>query len=180
MLENDILEVYFSEQALKSRTVELAAQIEADYAEKELVLVGVLRGSVVFISDLMRGIDLPLTLDFLAVSSYGHGTSTSGQVRLLKDLSENIEGKHIIIVEDILDTGTTLSYLTHMLAARQPASVKICTLLDKPTRRTTLITADYVGFTVPDAFVVGYGLDYGEKYRNLPYIGILKPEVYSN
>lgn len=180
MMEQDILEVFFSAEDIDARIGELAAQIDKDYEGKELVLIGVLRGSVIFISDLARKIKNKLVLDFLAVSSYGQATTSSGQVRILKDLSEHIEDKHVIIVEDILDTGNTLSYLSDMLTARQPASIKICTLLDKPSRRTADIAADYVGFTVPDAFVVGYGLDYCEYYRNLPYIGILKPEVYSH
>jgi len=180
MMEHDILEIFFSEAQIQVRIGELAEAINRDYAGKDLVMISVLRGSVIFTADLVRKITLPLTMDFLAVSSYGAGTTSSGQVRILKDLSDNVEGKHIIIVEDILDTGNTLAYLSNMLAAREPASVKICTLLDKPSRRTAHITADYVGFEVPDAFVVGYGLDYDERYRNLPYIGILKPEVYAN
>jgi hypoxanthine phosphoribosyltransferase len=180
MMEHDILEIFFSEAQIQARIGELAEAINRDYAGKDLVMISVLRGSVIFTADLVRNITLPLTMDFLAVSSYGAGTTSSGQVRILKDLSDNVEGKHIIIVEDILDTGNTLAYLSNMLAAREPASVKICTLLDKPSRRTAHIAADYVGFEVPDAFVVGYGLDYDERYRNLPYIGILKPEVYAN
>ena len=180
MMEQDILEIFFSEEQIQGRIDELAKKINQDYVGKDLVVVSVLRGSAIFTADLVRKIDLPLTMDFLAVSSYGAGTTSSGQVRILKDLSDSVEGRHIIIVEDILDTGNTLSYLTNMLAAREPASIKICTLLDKPSRRTADITADYVGFEVPDAFVVGYGLDYDERYRNLPYIGILKPEVYSH
>jgi len=180
MMEHDIQEIFFSVEQLQQRIGELAAQINQDYAGKDLVIVSVLRGSVIFTADLVRKITLPLSMDFLSVSSYGAGTTSSGQVRILKDLSDPVEGKHIIIVEDILDTGNTLSYLTNMLAAREPASVKICTLLDKPSRRTADIAADYIGFEVPDAFVVGYGLDYDERYRNLPYIGILKPEVYAN
>lgn len=179
-MQEDILEVLFSKEQLAARVKELAADIDRDYEGKELVIIGVLRGSVIFVSDLVREMEHKLVLDFLAVSSYGRGTTTSGQVRILKDLSEQIEGKHVIVVEDILDTGNTLAYLSDMLQARQPASVKICTLLDKPSRRTADISADYVGFTVPDAFVVGYGLDYSEYYRNLPYIGILKPEVYTH
>jgi len=180
MMKDDVLEVLFSEAQLQERIAALAEAISRDYAGRELVIVSVLRGSVIFTADLVRCITLPLSMDFLAVSSYGSGTSSSGQVRILKDLSDNVEGKHIIIVEDILDTGNTLAYLSNMLAAREPASIKICTLLDKPSRRTADIAADYVGFEVPDAFVVGYGLDYDERYRNLPFIGILKPEVYSH
>ena len=178
MLEQDIQEVLFTEAQLKARVQELARQIERDYAGKEIMLISVLRGSFIFMADLCRAIDLPCTLDFMAVSSYGKGTSSSGQVQITKDLSEDISGRHIIVVEDILDSGNTLSYLFQLLQARHPASVRLCTLLDKPSRRTKPITADYTGFTVDDLFVVGYGLDYAEKYRNLPYIGILKPAVY--
>ena len=137
-----------------------------------------LRGSYVFMADLTRAIDLPLTVDFMAVSSYGAGTVSSGQVEIKKDLSDPIEGKNLLIIEDILDSGNTLYYLMDVLSARHPASIRICTLLDKPERRVKPIKADYSGFVIPDAFVVGYGLDYAEKYRNLPYVGVLKPEVY--
>ena len=178
MLEQDIERVLFTEQELKDRVAELAAQIDRDYAGKEPMLISVLRGSFIFMADLARAITLPCTVDFMAVSSYGSGTTSSGQVKITKDLSESIEGRDIIVVEDILDSGNTLSYLFRLLQARHPASVRLCTLLDKPSRRTKPITADYTGFTVDDLFVVGYGLDYAEKYRNLPYIGILKPAVY--
>ena len=157
---------------------ELGEQITADYAGKEVAVASVLRGSYIFMADLTRAIQLPITVDFMAVSSYGSGTVSSGQVEIKKDLSDSIEGKDLIIVEDILDSGNTLYYLMDVLRARKPASIRICTLLDKPERRSKPITADYVGFSIPDAFVVGYGLDYDEKYRNLPYIGILKPSVY--
>ena len=178
MLEQDIERVLFTEQELKDRVAEIAAQIDKDYAGKEPMLISVLRGSFIFMADLARAITLPCTVDFMAVSSYGSGTTSSGQVKITKDLSESIEGRDIIVVEDILDSGNTLSYLFQLLQARHPASVRLCTLLDKPSRRTKPITADYTGFTVDDLFVVGYGLDYAEKYRNLPYIGILKPAVY--
>ena len=178
MLEQDIERVLFTEQELKDRVAEIAAQIDRDYAGKEPMLISVLRGSFIFMADLARAITLPCTVDFMAVSSYGSGTTSSGQVKITKDLSESIEGRDIIVVEDILDSGNTLSYLFRLLQARHPASVRLCTLLDKPSRRTKPITADYTGFTVDDLFVVGYGLDYAEKYRNLPYIGILKPAVY--
>ena len=178
MLEQDIERVLFTEQELKDRVAEIAAQIDKDYAGKEPMLISVLRGSVIFMADLARSITLPCTVDFMAVSSYGAGTTSSGQVKITKDLSESIEGRDIIVVEDILDSGNTLSYLFQLLQARHPASVRLCTLLDKPSRRTKPVTADYTGFTVDDLFVVGYGLDYAEKYRNLPYIGILKPAVY--
>ena len=170
--------ILYSEEQLCQRVKELGAQITADYAGKEPVLASVLRGSYIFMADLTRAIDLPVTVDFMAVSSYGVGTKSSGQVEIKKDLSDSIEGRDLIIVEDILDSGNTLFYLMEILKARKPASIRICTLMDKPDRRTQPIVADYVGFTIPDAFVVGYGLDYDEKYRNLPYVGILKPSVY--
>ena len=178
MLENAIQEVLFTEEQLKTRVKEIARQIEQDYAGKEIMLIAVLRGSFVFMADLCRAIDLPCTLDFMSVSSYGKGTSSSGQVQITKDLSEDISGRHIIVVEDILDSGNTLSYLLKVLENRRPASIRLCTLLDKPERRVKQVDVHYSGFTIPDAFVVGYGLDYAEMYRNLPYIGILKPEVY--
>lgn len=180
MLEQDIERVLFTEQELKDRVAQIAAQIDQDYAGKEPMLISVLRGSFIFMADLARSITLPCTVDFMAVSSYGAGTTSSGQVKITKDLSESIEGRDIIVVEDILDSGNTLSYLFQLLQARHPASVRLCTLLDKPSRRTKPITADYTGFAVEDLFVVGYGLDYAEKYRNLPYIGVLKPAVYEN
>ncbi len=178
MLEKDIESVLFSEEQLKQRVREIAAEIEKDYAGKEIMLISVLRGSFVFMADLCRAIDLPCTLDFMSVSSYGKGTTSSGQVQITKDLSEDISGRHVIVIEDILDSGNTLSYLLRLLEHRHPASIRLCTLLDKPDRRTKPVQVHYSGFTIPDAFVVGYGLDYAEKYRNLPYIGILKPEVY--
>ena len=170
--------ILFTEEELQTRVKELAAQITEDYRGKDLVLASVLRGSYIFMADLTRAIDLDLTVDFMVVSSYGAGTSSSGQVEIKKDLSDSIEGKDLLIVEDILDSGNTLYYLRDILKLRQPASIRICTLMDKPDRRAKPITADYTGFTIPDAFVVGYGLDYAEKYRNLPYVGILKPSVY--
>ena len=178
IFDNDIQEVLFSEEQLKNRVREIAQQITADYQGKEIMLISVLRGSFVFMADLCRAIDLPCTLDFMAVSSYGKGTKSSGQVQITKDLSEDISGRHVIVIEDILDSGNTLSYLLRLLEHRHPASIRLCTLLDKPDRRTKPVQVHYSGFTIPDAFVVGYGLDYAEKYRNLPYIGILKPEVY--
>ena len=178
MLEKDIQEILFTEEQLKNRVGEIARQIEADYAGKEIMLISVLRGSFIFMADLCRAIRLPCTLDFMSVSSYGTGTTSSGQVQITKDLTEDITGRHVIVVEDILDSGNTLSYLLKILNHRHPASVRLCTLLDKPDRRTKPVDLHYSGFTIPDAFVVGYGLDYAEKYRNLPYIGILKPEVY--
>ena len=178
MLEKDIDHILFSEEQLKARVREIAGQIDRDFAGKEPMLISVLRGSFIFMADLMRSITLPCTVDFMAVSSYGAGTTSSGQVKITKDLSERIEGRDIIVVEDILDSGNTLSYLLQILQARHPASMKLCTLLDKPDRRIKPVHVDYSGFSIPDEFVVGYGLDFAEKYRNLPYIGVLKPCVY--
>ena len=178
VMERDIEKVLLSEEQLQNRVRELGEQISADYADKTPVLASVLRGSYIFMADLSRAISRPCTIDFMSVSSYGRGTTSSGQVEIIKDLSDSIEGKDLLIVEDILDSGNTLSYLLKLLQARHPASIKLCTLLDKPSRRVKPIHTDYVGFEVPDEFVVGYGLDYDEKYRNLPYIGILKPCVY--
>ena len=178
MLEKDIDHILFSEEQLKARVREIAGQIDRDFAGKEPMLISVLRGSFIFMADLMRSITLPCTVDFMAVSSYGSGTTSSGQVKIIKDLSEQIEGKDVIVVEDILDSGNTLSYLLKILENRRPASIRLCTLLDKPERRVKPVEVHYTGFSIPDAFVVGYGLDYAERYRNLPYIGVLKPEVY--
>ena len=180
MMQGDILEVLLSEEEIGARVKELGEAITADYEGKDVIFVGVLKGCFVFMADLLRNVGLKCDMDFMAVSSYGSGTSTTGAVKINMDLGKNIEGKHLIIVEDILDSGVTLSYLKAYLNNRKPASIRIVTLLDKPERRKSDIVADYYGFTVPDAFVVGYGLDYAEQYRNLPYIGILKPEVYSN
>lgn len=180
-MHDDVQEILFTEQQLKDRVAQLGREISQDYAGKEpVLLVSVLRGSYIFMADLSRAIDIPVQIDFMSVSSYGKGTNSTGQVEIKKDLSDSIEGVHVIVVEDILDSGNTLSYLLHVLSARHPASISLCTLLDKPERRTKPIQADYVGFTVPNAFIVGYGLDYAENYRNLPYIGVLKPEIYSN
>ena len=179
MLEKDIQEILFTEEQLKKRVEELARQIENDYAEKEVMFIGILRGSFVFLADLCRRwVDLPCTLDFMSVSSYGTGTTSSGQIQIIKDLSEDITGRHVIVVEDILDSGNTLHYLLNILEHRHPASVRLCALLDKPERRVKPVELHYCGFSIPDAFVVGYGLDYAERYRSLPYVGILKPEVY--
>lgn len=178
MLENDIQEILFTERQLKNRVNEIARQIEADYAGQEIMLVSILRGSFVFTADLCRAIDLPCVVDFMSVSSYGSGTSSTGQVQITRDLSEDITGRNLIVVEDILDSGNTLSYLLKILEQRHPASLRLCALLDKPERRVKSVDLHYRGFAIPDAFVVGYGLDYAEKYRNLPYIGILKPSVY--
>ncbi len=177
-MHKDVKEILFSEEQLKQRVEQLAAEINRDYAGQELMLISVLRGSFVFMADLVRELTVPCTVDFMAVSSYGSGTSSSGQVQITKDLSEDISGQHVLVVEDILDSGNTLSYLLELLRARKPASLRLCTLLDKPERRIKPVQLDYTGFSIPDAFVVGYGLDYDEHYRNLPYIGILKPSVY--
>ena len=178
MFEQDIQEVLVTQQQLETRVREMAEEITRDYAGKAPLMVGILRGSYIFMADLVRHIDLPITMDFMVVSSYGAGTTSSGLVNIKKDLEEDIEGKDIIIVEDILDTGNTLVKLTAELLKRRPASLKLCVMLDKPDRRTTPIKADYTGFPIPDAFVVGCGLDYDQKYRQLPYIGVLKPSVY--
>lgn len=177
-MHQDVEQILYTEEELRSRVRDLGAQITVDYAGKQPMLISILRGSYIFMADLTRAIHLPVTVDFMAVSSYGAGTVSSGQVEIKKDLSDTIEGRDLIIVEDILDSGNTLHYLMKVLRARKPASIRICTLMDKPERRTKPIKADYVGFTIPDAFIVGYGLDYDERYRNLPYVGVLKPEVY--
>ena len=178
MIHPDVEQVLYSEQELRQRVKELGCQITADYAGREPLLVSVLRGSYIFMADLTRAINLSVTVDFMVVSSYGAGTASYGQVEIKKDLSDSIEGRDLLIVEDILDSGNTLYYLMDVLRARKPASIRICTLMDKPERRTKPITANYVGFTIPDAFIVGYGLDFNEKYRNLPYVGVLKQSVY--
>ena len=178
MMKNDIQEVLFSEQQLADKVAELGARISADYAGKDPLIVSVLKGSYVFRADLTRRISIPCNVDFMAVSSYGAGTKTTGEVQIIKDIGSKIDGRHLIIVEDILDSGVTLSFLMKVLKARGAASIRLCTLLSKPERRKVDVPVDYLGFEIPDAFVVGYGLDYAEKYRNLPYIGILKPSVY--
>lgn len=174
----DIQKVLFSTEELQTKIKALGMAITRDYAGKELLMIGVLRGAVIFMADLARAINISVALDFMAVSSYGASTSTSGVVRILKDLDESLEGRHILVVEDIIDTGLTLNYLLDIIKSRNPASVKLCALLNKPERRKVDVQVDYAGFDIPDAFVVGYGLDYAERYRNLPFIGILKPEVY--
>lgn len=168
------LDVLFDAPTLNARIAGLAKQIQADYAGRPLVLVGVLKGSIMFMADLARGIDLPLSLDFLGLSSYGDKTESSGVVRITSDLSKPIEGKHVVVVEDIVDTGLTMKFLLENLATRKPASVRICTLLHKPARARVQIPLDYVGFTIEDRFVVGYGLDYAEKYRNVPFVGVVR------
>lgn len=176
---NEIQEILISKEQLQGKVKELAAQVSHDYAEKDLMIVSVLKGGVVFTTDLIKEITVPLSIDFMAISSYGASTSTSGVVRILKDLETNIEGKDILIVEDIIDSGLTLKYLKELLISRGPKSVRICTILNKPARRKVEVEVEYKGFDIPDEFVVGYGLDYAEKYRNLPFVAILKPEVYS-
>lgn len=178
MLNKDIKEVLVTEEQLKEVNERLGAKITEDFKDKNLLVVGILKGSIYFMTDLTRYIDLPLKLDFLAVSSYGGGTSSSGAVKILKDIDINLEGYDILLVEDILDSGRTLHYVCEMIKTRKPKSVSIVTLLDKPERRVVDLTPDYVGCQVPDEFVVGYGLDYDQKYRNLPYIGSLKREIY--
>jgi hypoxanthine phosphoribosyltransferase len=176
-MHDDIEEVLFSAAQIQSRVTALGAQIAADYENKPLHLVTIIKGSLPFLADLMRAIDAPLSLDLLGVSSYA-GAHSSGEVRLTKDLDDPIEGKHVLVVEDIIDTGLTLSYVMRNLRQRAPASLKIVTFLDKPARRGAQISADYVGFEIPDSFVIGYGLDWNQNYRNLPYIGVLKRDVY--
>ncbi len=176
----DIEKVFHSEEEIKAIVTKMGAQISEDYKDKNLLMVSVLKGSVVFMADLMRAVTIPCEIDFMAVSSYGNGVKTSGVVKMEMDLTRDIAGKDILIVEDILDSGKTLSYLISLLEARNPASIRICTLFDKPSRRQVDVHATYSGIEVPDEFIVGYGLDYNEKYRNLPFIGVLKPEIYSN
>ncbi len=176
---SDIQSVLISEEALAAKVAEMGQAISRDFAGKKLIVIGVLKGSVVFMADLIRQITIPVEMDFMAVSSYGAGVKTTGVVKILKDLDRLIEGYDVLVVEDILDSGMTLSYLTEMLRDRNPASIHIATLLDKPERRKVEIKPDYVGFTIPDEFVVGYGLDYAELYRSLPYVGILDPKVYT-
>ena len=176
---SDIQSVLISEEALAAKVAEMGQAISRDFAGKKLIVIGVLKGSVVFMADLIRQITIPVEMDFMAVSSYGAGVKTTGVVKILKDLDRLIEGYDVLVVEDILDSGMTLSYLTEMLRDRNPASIHIATLLDKPERRKVDIKPDYVGFTIPDDFVVGYGLDYAELYRSLPYVGILDPKVYT-
>ncbi|NLP29327.1 MAG: hypoxanthine phosphoribosyltransferase [Clostridia bacterium] len=175
---NDIKEILLDEEKINEKVTELGGLISQDYKDEELVLIGVLKGSVMFMSDLMKAITIPCCMDFMAVSSYGSSTQTSGVVRILKDLDYDIEGKKVLIVEDIIDSGITLKYLLEYLRARKPSSIEVVCLLNKPERRRVEIEVKYQGFEVPDHFLVGYGLDYDEKYRNLPYIGILKEEVY--
>lgn len=177
-MKNDIKEVLFTEEQLRQKVTEMGARITKDYAGKNPLIVSVLKGSYVFMADLTRRIDTKCNIDFMVVSSYGAGTKTSGEVQIIKDIETQIEGRDLLIVEDILDSGVTLSYLMKILQARGANSIRLCTLLSKPERRKVEVDIDYLGFEIPDEFVVGYGLDYAECYRNLPYIGVLKPSVY--
>ena len=177
-MNRDIERILLSEQEIAQKVTELGAQISRDYADKNPIVLGVLKGSFVFMADLVRAIDVPCTVDFMSVSSYGAGTTSSGEVKIVKDFDQSVEGRHLIVIEDILDSGRTLSYLMKTLKARGAASIALCTFLDKPERRVVPVEVAYSGFTVPDAFIVGYGLDYDQKYRNLPYVGVLKPSVY--
>jgi len=178
MAEN--VRILLKEEEVDKRIAEVAAMINRDYAGKEVHLICILKGGVFFTCELAKRLTVPVSMDFMSVSSYGSGTESSGVVRIVKDLDESIAGKNVLIVEDIIDSGRTLAYLIEILKQRNPESIHLCTLLDKPERRKVDIHADYVGAQVPDEFIVGYGLDYAEKYRNLPYIGVLKPEIYQN
>lgn len=178
VLHPDVTELVVGIAALQARIAELGAKIASDYAGRAPVLVGILKGATLFVADLARAIDLPVEFDFMAVSSYGSATTSSGIVRITKDLDSSIDGRDVILVEDIVDSGMTLRYLREYLERRNPASLAVCTLLDKQVARKADVAVEYVGFQIPDAFVVGYGLDYAERYRNLPYVGILRPSVY--
>ncbi len=177
-MHSDGERILFSEEQILARVAELGAEISRDYKDKELLVIGILKGAIIFLSDLVRNIRVPLYFDFMAVSSYGASTVSSGVVRILKDLERTIENRHVLIVEDIVDTGLTLNYLVDNLKARGPASLKVCTLLDKPSSREAPVKIDYNGFTVPNEFIVGYGLDYNGRYRNFPYIMVLSRKVY--
>lgn len=179
MMKNDMAKILITKEQIDARVRELADQINRDYAGEEIILVGILRGSIYFLVDLSRLINSNVYIEFMSVSSY-IGTQSSGEVRINKDITRPLEGKNVLIIEDIIDTGYTLSYLKQILLARKPKSLKVCTLLDKPSRRKVDFQGDYVGFAVPDEFVVGYGLDFNQKYRNFPEIGVLKPEIYEN
>lgn len=178
MLE-DLSSVMFDEEALKAKCQELGQRIARDYAGKDLLVVGILKGSIMFFSDLIKNIDIPLNIEFMVVSSYGNGTESSGKVNIKKDLGVDIKGRHVLLVEDIIDSGITMDQLMAELSKREPASLKLCALLSKPSRRQVEVNIDYCGYEVPDEFLVGYGLDYAENYRNMPVIGVLKREIYS-
>jgi hypoxanthine phosphoribosyltransferase len=177
-MHDDVEDILLTEEQIRQRVAELGQQLAADYVGRFPVLVSVLKGSIIFLADLVRSMPVPLSVDLMELSSYGASTESSGQVRILKDLSGPISGRDIVVVEDIIDTGLTLNYLLHYLRDRNPSSITVCCLLDKPARRLAEIQIDYRGFTIPDRFVIGYGLDYDERYRNLPYIGVLRPSVY--
>jgi len=177
-MENDVEKVLISEAEIAEKIKELAKEMDTYYNGEEVVFVCILKGAVTFFTDLVRAVSFPVQFDFMCVSSYGAGTSSTGSAKILKDLSVDIAGKHVLIVEDILDSGNTLSALVKLLSSRNPKDIKLCCFLNKPSRRTKPIDADFVGYEIPDAFVVGYGLDYDERYRQLPYIGVLKPSVY--
>ena len=179
-MKQDIEKVLISEEEIQGKIKDLAFQLTEEYQDKFPLAIGVLKGAMPFMADLLKRVDTYLEMDFMDVSSYGNSTVSSGEVKILKDLDTSVEGRDILIIEDIIDSGLTLSYLVELFRYRKAKSIKIVTLLDKPTGRKTKLEADYVGFIVPDAFVVGYGLDYAERYRNLPYIGVLKPEVYTS
>ncbi|MCP3797356.1 hypoxanthine phosphoribosyltransferase [Paenibacillus sp. CH40] len=179
-MQNDIQEILISEEEIQSKIKELGAQLSVKYAGKNPLVICVLKGAFIFMADLVKTITVPLELDFMAVSSYGASTKSSGIIKIIKDLDASVEGRDVLIVEDIIDSGLTLTHLIELLKNRNANSVCVVTLFDKPARRTVNLEADYTGFTLPDAFVVGYGLDYAEHYRNLPYIGILKPEIYTS
>lgn len=178
-MHNDIQEVLYSEEVIQKKVQELGAAVSREYAGRNPLVICVLKGAFIFMADLSKNITIPIELDFMAVSSYGNSTRSSGEVKIIKDLDTSVDGRDVIIVEDIIDSGLTLSYLIDVLERRNALSVSVVALFDKPGRRTVDLQADYTGFTIPDAFVVGYGLDYAEKYRNLPYVGVLKPEIYS-
>ncbi|MBC8080836.1 MAG: hypoxanthine phosphoribosyltransferase [Gorillibacterium sp.] len=178
-MHSDIKEVMYSEEEIQQKIKELGQQISRDYQGKELFVICVLKGAFIFMADLVKNVDIPLELDFMAVSSYGASTRSSGVVKIIKDLDVSVEGRDVLIVEDIIDSGMTLSYVIELLEGRAANSVKVVALFDKPARRTVPLQPDYRGFEIPDEFVVGYGLDFAEKYRNLPYVGILKEEIYS-
>ena len=178
-MHKDIEKILYSEKDIENIVNTIAKQIEKDYNDKDFIMVGLLKGSVAFMVDLMRKVNLDFSIDFIVASSYGSGTVSSGRVNIQKDISQSVEGKDILIVEDIIDSGNTLDFITKYLKAKKAKSVKLCTLLNKPDRRVADIHIDYAGAVIPDEFIVGYGLDYDEKYRNLPYVGVLKPSVYS-
>ncbi|MCS7223508.1 MAG: hypoxanthine phosphoribosyltransferase [Armatimonadetes bacterium] len=177
-VHKDIETILLTEEQIRKRVMEIGEKVSEHYQGKDLHLVCVLRGAVVFLADLMRHITIPCSCDFIAIASYGADTKSSGVVRILKDLDDSVQGRHILIVEDIVDTGLTLNYILRLIRSRNPASVRVCALLDKPERRVVPVEIDYLGFTIPNRFVVGYGLDFGQRYRNLPFIGVLRPEIY--